>query len=152
MKLYKRLLLSALLTIGLTISSPSAHAAYSLFTVVSPVLGVLLGAPSLLVIFRAKNGGAFAIGTLGLILDRKTNEFEFRPLSDSQAESLALSSMEKEAYNGELDRINASFEEMNSAITNGSDAKLALENFKADISGDAFSSVQKIVKSIAKNN
>jgi hypothetical protein len=156
MKFTKHFLLSALLATSLSLASVKSEAGL-IVTVFNPAIGLIIGGVSTYGVFTVyEPNGVLAISILGLILDKNTNEVEFTAISDVQAKTAGLTLTEKESYNGDLDRINASFEEMNSAISNASKEQSeavkndALEKFKSDISADTFSAVQKILKTSNK--
>lgn len=92
-------------------------------------------------------------GFLGiLIFDKESNEVELREITLSDAKAIGLRNSEAAAYNSELGRINLALSEMNSTLSNT--AKENLENvrgevlttFQSEISSEAFSAVQKIMK------
>lgn len=168
MKLTKNLILSIMLASGLTLNSSHSDAAI----IVAATSGAAVPVLALLV---AGTGGGFAatylipnhkkgvgvgilIFTAGVLLDKESQEITFTEINKSEAAAAGLSDNELEAYNSELVRINASTQEMNSALKNANKEEMAtiansaLENFKSDISADAFNALSKISRANFKVN
>jgi hypothetical protein len=166
MKMFKPALLSATLLIGLAVHSPKSEATLALAFAPAGPIGVLIMVPT--IVYSAvlmadglyESHSTFGINNAiwGLIIfDKNTNEVEFREISNEESKSAGLTTNEKEAFNTELVRINLSMAEMNSTLANASKENLeatkaeALSTFKADVSPEALSAVQKILtKSFVK--
>lgn len=160
MTMFKHALLSATLLISLAVHSPRSEATLALAFAPAGPIGVLIIVPSLVYSAVLMADGLYqGTSTFGInnaiwgviIFDKNTNEVEFREISNEESKSAGLTANEKEAFNTELVRINLSMAEMNSTLANASKEDLeatkaeALATFKADVSSEAFSAVQKVL-------
>lgn len=158
MKLTKHFVLAAVLTTGFALNAPRSEAIIGVGSLVTGhvVIGVIctgLGARALLSTPKGDFDvlSKFAFGMF--FLDKNSGEIEMKAISHKEAINIGLTDAEEIAYNSELDRINAGLAEMNSTLSNAGEnisqekRNSALEEFKSNISEEAFTATQKILSS-----
>jgi hypothetical protein len=157
MKTIKSLILSAALISTVALQAPRSEAMVALAFIPGSVfmVPVIIGTAFSVAPFMSGDfsfqSGALAIGGI-IVFDKNANELEYKTITDEKAQKLGLSAVEMRAYNSELNRINLGLSEMNSTLSNTRKEDLesvrqeVLDNFKSEISTEAFSAVEKITK------
>lgn len=152
----KNFILSALIFLSFTFSTQSQSVLlmtelYEVSTL--PFIGITLGLSySIGNAIENRNPTSFlmTVYLAAIVLDKKNLPTHFRQLDDQTSQNANLSEKEKDAFQKEFETINLSAEEANFKVINApkeerQDVALkALEDFKKNISPDAFSAVMKI--------
>jgi hypothetical protein len=152
----RNLLLSATLVTSITMSvMPKANAALALTgsgTIALIATGGFLGYNYDAFSNPNYHFGLAFYGFLVMWCDKDTNQVKFNELNDESAQSLQISQQEQAAYNSEIERINGASEELENTLAQATEsnqqevAKSAYADFKQEISPEAFSALQKVVK------
>lgn len=152
MKTMSKLLAVATLATGLNMASvPKANAGVFM-AVLNPTVGLIIAFSGGMYIHANRNSlEGIETGFKIFMLDEKSNELQFNPIDSKTAAEMGLSEEERDSYNEEIDRVNATADEVNSDLLNAPKTEIeAIENkslvkFQEQISPAAFSAVKKIV-------
>lgn len=159
MKSLSRLLAIATLATGLTAGVvPHAHSAVFASGIV-PAFAPLLALGGGIAIANGYNTNRPKLMLWGIsvfLLDEKTGEVEFSPIDPKTAAEMGLSEEESDSYNSEVDRLNATLDEVNSDMKNAPKNDLeeienkSMTKFQEQLSPATVKAAQKIIKASIK--
>lgn len=154
MKTISKLLAIATLATGLNVASVQNANAGLLVSPFNPGLAMFLtysGYTVGLLGWGLNNYSMLRNGFVLMVLDEKTNDIEFTPVDPKTAAEIGLTKEEAESYNDEVDRLNATFDEVDSDLQNAPKNELeeienkSLAKIQDQVSPATLSAVKKIV-------
>lgn len=152
MKNLSKLLAVVTLATGLNVATvPEAKAGLA-FSLANPIVGLVVTFSGYAYASKLTDGTRKITALKFFLLDEKTNDVEFQPVDPKSAAEMGLTEDEAESYNDEIDRLNATVDEVNSDLRNAPQNDLEeIENksmvkLQEQVSPATFSAFQKIIK------